>query len=402
MIAFCFLIPVMHAPALAAESPDPMAMMERMEPGDRWMTMLHGYAFLSFNRQGGPSGGRAFESENHLMLVSMRRWAGGRLSLLGTFTAEPATIPAEGAPLLFQRGEAYNDVLLVDRQHPHDLFVELAARWDRPVSDRGAFHLYLSPWGEPAVGPTAYPHRLSASENPSAPLAHHNQDSTHISANVITAGCTLGRWTLEGSGFHGREPDERRWNIDGGPIDSYSGRLSFRPVEGLSIQISGARRQDPEELEEGNQTRQTASAEYQRGTSGGFIAATLILGRNLVRGGAEWGETLEATWKLREVHYLYARTESVDRDLFELVNKTQRPESVPAEKVRIHAATLGYVRDLPLLKRGEAGLGAGLTFYSFRHDLEETYGDFPVSGQLFIRLRGSSHVGGGAHEHGGP
>ena len=152
------------------------------------------------------------------------------------------TVEQGGSPELFQRGETYRGALLVDRQHPHDLFVELALRWERPLSRTTAFILYLSPWGEPAVGPTAYPHRLSASENPTAPLAHHNQDSTHISADVVTAGMRLAKVTLEGSAFHGREPDENRYDIDQGAIDSYSGRLTFRPTGGLAIQISAARR----------------------------------------------------------------------------------------------------------------------------------------------------------------
>src|SRR5258705_5888249 len=68
------------------DSPDPKAAMEAMEATDRWATMVHGYAFITSNRQGGKSGDRDFESENHLQLMTMRRWAGGKLSLLGTFT----------------------------------------------------------------------------------------------------------------------------------------------------------------------------------------------------------------------------------------------------------------------------------------------------------------------------
>ena len=185
-----------------------------MEPMDHWMTMVHGYAFLTFNRQGGPSGDRQFESENHVMLMSMRRWWEGKLSLLGTFTLEPATIPAQGYPLLFQRGETYQDVLLVDLQHPHDLFVQLAARWDRRLSERVDLGAYLALVGEPAVGPTAYPHRLSASVNPMSPLAHHNQDSTHQSSDVVTVSLGLPTVTFETSVFHGAEPDDQRWDID--------------------------------------------------------------------------------------------------------------------------------------------------------------------------------------------
>src|SRR5258708_207388 len=66
-------LPLAAPPAPSAPSnPDPMAAMEEMEPMDHWMTMVHGYAFLTVNRQGGPSGDREFESQNHLMLTAMR------------------------------------------------------------------------------------------------------------------------------------------------------------------------------------------------------------------------------------------------------------------------------------------------------------------------------------------
>ena len=61
-------------------------------------------------------------------------------------------------------------------------------------------------WGDPAIGPIAYPHRASASENPLAALGHHQEDSTHIAEDVVTVGLTYRIARIEGSGFHGREP----------------------------------------------------------------------------------------------------------------------------------------------------------------------------------------------------
>ena len=62
----------------------------------------------------------------------------------------------------------------------------------RAVQDRArqssAIHFYGGPRGEPSLGPPAYPHRASASENPIPQIFHHMQDSTHIATNVITAG----------------------------------------------------------------------------------------------------------------------------------------------------------------------------------------------------------------------
>jgi len=379
--------------------PDPMAMMEQMEPMDHWMTMVHGYAFFTFNRQGGPSGDQQFESENHFMLVSMRRWWGGKLSLLGTFTLEPATVPPEGYPLLFQRGETNDGVLLVDRQHPHDLFVQLAARWDRPLSRNIGLGVYLAPVGEPAVGPTAFTHRLSASATPMSPLAHHNQDSTHQSSDVVTVALGVPKVTFEASVFHGREPDDVRWDIDQGTPDSYAGRVTVRPGGGFTLQVSAARRHEPEELEEGDQTRQTASVEYFRKTQDGFLAAALLLGRNLLPEGTEWGNGLEATWKFSGRNHLFGRVESVNRDLFELIEKRQRPAGVGPDPTTVHAGTIGYMRNVPLgiFREGvDTGVGAAVTFYRFESLLEETYGDFPVSAQVFLKV-GVSAGGGMSH-----
>ena len=385
----------------SSENPDPMALMDEMEPMDHWMTMLHGYAFLNANRQGGPSGGREFESQNHVLLMAMKNWEGGKLSLLGTFTLEPATIPAEGSRQLFQRGETYHNVLLIDRQHPHDLFVQLGAAWEREISSAGRLRLYVAPVGEPALGPVAYPHRLSASENPTAPLGHHNQDSTHIAADVVTAGWKYTIFELEGSAFHGREPDENRWDIEQGRLDSYSGRLRGRPSPELSFQISAAHLEHPEKIEPGSQTRSTASIAYQRAFPGGFIAATVIVGRNQTTGGPEWGKTFEWTGKFGGANFIYGRVESVDRDLYELENKRQRPDDVPPNRMAVQAATLGYVRNVAFSSEIETGLGLDGTIYRFPSRLNDVYGAHPLSIHGFVRLRFSSggmrHAG---HEHG--
>ena len=388
--------PTMAAPP--PSNPDPMAAMEEMEPMDHWMTMFHGYAFLTANRQGGPSGDREFESQNHFMAMAMRSLWGGKLSLLGTFTLEPATIPPRGSAELFQRGETYRNVLLVDRQHPHDLFVQLGAAWERPFSS-AKLRLYLAPRGEPALGPTAYPHRLSSSENPTAPLSHHNQDSTHIAEDVATLGMTASIFTLEGSAFHGREPDENRWDFEQGRLDSYSGRLTVRPLPELSLQVSSGHLEHPEKIEPGNQTRSTASITYQKATREGFLAASVIAGRNQTPAGPEWGNLVEWTWKFARSNFLYGRVESVDRDIYELINKRQGPETVPRQRTAVQAATLGFVRNVPIFRDAETGLGGDFTLYRFPSRLDPIYGKHPVSIHGFLRIRFGSHAGMSETDH---
>jgi hypothetical protein len=388
----------------AADDPhaghDPMGHEQAAAPSGGWTTMVHGYAFLVANRQGGPSGDRDFESVNHLSVAATHPLWGGTGSVLGSFSLEPITVPRQGSPLLFQRGETYNGVLLVDRQHPHDLFLELAVAWQRQLSRVVSFRAYLAPEGEPPVGPTSYPHRLSASAIPTAPLSHHNLDSTHLSANVVSAAFGFGPVTVEAGAFHGAEPDENRFDLDGGPIDSYAGRISVRPVEGLSIQISAARRTHPESLEDGNQTRQTASIEYEHALPDGVVAATLALGRNLIPGDLEErGSLLEGVWTFKTHHTVTARAEIVDRDVYELIHKTARPDTVPPQNTSVDTLTVGYLHDLPWLAELEPLVGITASAYRFDSVLDGTYGDDPLSGQIFLRVTFGKHAASGMHHH---
>jgi hypothetical protein len=374
---------------------------EQAEPtGDRWSTQIHGYAFLVANDQDGPSGGQDFESVNHLMVASTHPLWGGSVSVLGTFSVEPLTVPPEGSRLLFQRGETYHGVLLIDHQHPHDGVLQLAAAWERRLSRVVTFRAYLAPVGEPPVGPTAFPHRLSSSAIPTAPLSHHNIDSTHVSTDVVSTAFGFGPVTVEAGGFHGREPGANRFDLDGGRIDSYAGRISVKPIEGLSLQVSAARRSHPEETEIGNQTRQTASIEYEHPLPGGAVGATLAVGRNLLPEGVEErGGLLEGLWTFREHHTVTGRLESVDRDVYELLNKTARPATVAPQSTRIDALTLGYLHDLPWLAEVDLAAGISATGYRFDSILDGTYGRRPFSGQLFLRITLGHHGAAGMHHH---
>src|SRR5687768_2320289 len=128
---------------------------------------------------------------------------------------EPATIGKRGYPLIGQTGEtADGKTHLIDRQHPHDLFMELAATYSRNISDTASVFLYVGLPGEPALGPPAFMHRTSGVDNPEAPITHHWLDSTHITFGVVTAGVVVNNWKLEASAFRGREPDQHRFDIE--------------------------------------------------------------------------------------------------------------------------------------------------------------------------------------------
>lgn len=342
-----------------------------------WQLMAHGELFLTFNHQGGSRGAGKLESENWLMFMEQRKIGRGTLQLRQMLSAESLTAPHPGFPELFQTGETYHGVPLVDHQHPHDVFGEISARYIVPLGDRVIWSIYGGPAGEPALGPVAFLHRNSATEIPAAPLSHHLQDSTHITFGVITTGIAFSKFKLEGSVFNGREPDEKRYNFDFGPLDSYSGRLWFSPDKNWAMQYSAGRLIHPEAQEIGDQLRQTASINYNRQLLNGSWETTLIWGR----AHKTFSQTnlnsylLESQLNFATKNYAYTRMELVDKD--ELFPEGGGPIGV--DTFRIGAYTFGGVRDLVQNHDWQVGLGADLTFYSKPALLNPFYGDHPVS-----------------------
>ena len=198
--------------------------------------MVHGVAYAEYDKQLGARGDDQFGSINWGMLMAMHSLWGGMLHLHGMLSAEPATIGSAGYPLLLQSGESYRGETLHDRQHPHDLFMELAALYEHPVAQNLALSLYVAPVGEPAIGPVAFPHRPSAASDPLAPLGHHWQDATHITFGVLTLGMFSRTWKVEGSIFNGREPDEHRTDIETRTLDSYAGKNLLQSECQLELQ----------------------------------------------------------------------------------------------------------------------------------------------------------------------
>ncbi len=362
-----------------------------ISPGN-WDLMVHGQVFVTYNQQGGPRGAGKAESVNYVMGMEQHRLFSGTLLFRQMFSAESLTSPHPGFPELFQTGETYHGQPLVDHQHPHNVFAELAALYTLPVSEKVSWLLYGGPSAEPALGPVTYMHRQSASEDPAAPLGHHLQDSTHTSFGVVTTGFIFNLpksmfFKLEGSAFNGHEPNEERWSIQLAPLDSWSFRVSSAPTRNWTAQYSYGRLLHPEALDPNNELRQTASVEYNRALSGGNLgmgnwATSLIWGRkhkeldNTVQN----SYLLESTLNFRARNYVYTRLELVDKDeLF--------PEAPTHPAYRIGAYTFGGVRDLLHSEHWQIGFGGDVTFYSKPAVLDASYGNDPVSFHLFLRVR---------------
>jgi len=370
----------------------PMPMFHRQS--GEWLLMFHYNFVAGVNHQGGPRGVTKFESANWFMPSAARRVGPGTLELRGMFSAEPFTFPPGGSPLLFQTGETYKGQPLIDRQHPHDLFMELSATYTVPVGERASWFVYAGYPGEPALGPNAFMHRASASENTSAPLSHHLQDSTHISFGVVTTGVQYRWFKLEGSLFNGREPGENRYNFEANPWNSRSVRLWFAPNSNWSMQVSHGLLRNPEALEPGDVRRTTASISYNRHFERGNWASSLIWGRNHESHGGEIfnlnGYVAESTVKFLDRNYFYTRLELTDKNqLLRAADRLSLGITDDHPSFRIGAYTFGGARDIWNTEKTSLAVGSDLTFYSKPSLLDPIYGSNPVSWKLFFRLRPS-------------
>jgi len=368
-----------------AWQPDSTPAYMWMTERGKWTLMAHGNLFLTFNHQGGRRGAGKFESMNWAMFMEQHALGRGTIEFRQMFSAEALSAPHPGFPQLFQTGETYRDQPLVDHQHPHDVFGELSVLYTRPLSKKVSWDIYGGAVGEPALGPVAFMHRGSAAEIPAAPLSHHLQDASHITAGVITSGLTVGKVRGEVSVFNGREPDQVRYTIDFAPLDSWSARLSVRPSKDWSLQYSYGYLHDQEinAGEPGDTDRQTASISYNRAFARGNWATSLIWGRNHKRqeNTTQNSYLLESIVNFKAKNYAYTRLELVDKDeLF--------PASPPPHpQFRVGGYTFGGVRDLVQNSKLQIGLGADVTFYSKPASLDVVYGENPVSFRVFLRFR---------------
>lgn len=395
-----------------------------------WTAMVHANAFLVDIQQNGPRGQDKLFSTNWIMPMMSRQFGRQSLVFKTMLSLEPATITKRQYPLLFQSGETAYGLSIVNGQHPHDLFMELAARYDIALSDRSQLFIYGGPVGDAALGPTAFPHRASASENPLADLGHHQQDSTHIASNVMTVGYAQGPLQLEASTFHGREPDENRWNIGRGKPDSFATRLTIAPLKNLSGQFSAGRINGPESTDQQLDTiRTTASLHYNHQFSSGQLFSSLIWGRNKdVKAGVPRvfnAYNLESTFTFGRGNWVWTRIENVDRD--QSLLPVPQPSSppcllcglvgandvvLPSDHIqvrsnhvvlgpngtrltidevpvgRIQAYTFGYERELPVgLQWLNVGLGIQATAYSLPSQFKTVYGNHPSTIAVFLKLR---------------
>lgn len=347
--------------------------------GGQTSLMLHGFVWPIYTDQGGPRGDDKFYVQTMGMATLAGEFAGGRWMARTVMSLEPA-MRHDGYPNLFATGEVAYGEPLVDRQHPHDLFMELAGRIDIDIAEGASAFLYGGPVGEPAIGPSAFMHRASARYNPEAPITHHWFDSTHITYGVVTAGISAPRWQLEASAFRGREPDEFRWNIETPKLDSWSLRASYAPSPAWLLQASYGELEEPEAIHPGeDEHRTTASVHYNGGS--GLSAMAAFSAKNIVPGETYTAWLGEVNWALDERHTLFGRIENLDNA--ELFPDHDHP--LHDRSFRVTKFQAGYAYRVPL-GPVELALGGTAATYAAPAALDPYYGSSPMSYTLFARF----------------
>ena len=346
-----------------------------------WLGMADGFVNFIYDDQGGPRGAQKTFSTSMVMLMARRELTDGAFGLRLMLSADPL-MGRDGYPLLFQTGETADGVTpLIDRQHPHDLIMEAAVTYSHDFAHELSAFVYAGLPGEPALGPEEFMMRLSARDNPEAPLTHHWLDSTHISWGVLTAGATWREWKLDASAFNGREPDENRYNIEVRPLDSYSARLTYNPSGAWSLQGSYGRLASPEQLEPGVSVRRsTFSASYNAPVAL-WWQTTFAFGHNAPSSGsASNGWLLESALRFAPAHTVFARLERVDKDELFLEG-----EPLFGRSFTIGKLSLGYLYDFLTVKGVGLGIGALVSTYSYSQELNASYGYRPTSFMVFAR-----------------
>jgi hypothetical protein len=366
-----------------AWQPDASEHQGLMTMSGDWMLMAHGTLNLVYDHQSGPRGDDKTFVSGMLMGMASHELGDGTVQFKAMLSPDPL-MGKSGYPLLLASGETADGVhRLVDRQHPHDLFMELSASVSQNIGEKSSVFLYGGLPGEPAFGPPAFMHREAIMDSPEAPISHHWLDSTHISFGVLTAGVVLDQVKLEVSRFNAREPDQHRWDIETGPLDSTAIRLSWNPTRTLALQGSWGKFKDAEQLEPGvNQKRLSASVLYANDIAPGWhLAGTLAWGRKTIEHHDDDAFVAEASAK-HGGWTVFGRGEMTEnREL------TADPHA-HGPAYNVGKVSLGAVRDFRIADHVSIGAG-GLFSVNFVPDsIAPLYGgNNPVGAMGFVRLK---------------
>lgn len=393
----CPLCPVSREAAGTSWQPDASASHDHPRRFGDWQATFHLQTAVIAADERGPRGDDGVFSTNFLMVNARRRAGRGVFGVQSMWTLEPA-IGRRGYPLLLQTGETADGTTpLVDRQHPHDLPMELAVTYSRPFGDDRAVFLYAAAVGAPALGPPAFMHRAASLVLPVSPITHHWFDASHVTYGVVTLGAVVSPGAkLEASVFRGREPDQRRWGFEAPALDSFAFRLSVNPSSHLALQVSAGVLNDAEQLHPGaDVTRLTASLMYSGEVGGRQVDALAAWGRNrrsatsfpvpggryVMPSGLGQATLAEATVRLAARQAVVTRFEWAQKDEMFGLDDERHATIFPVMRL-----TAGYAFDVVRAPTANVAVGAAWSWNRVDRAIRPDYGGSPSAVQVFIQL----------------
>ncbi len=382
--------------------PDNSPMYMYMFVPGGWNIMLHygiflRYAEVNLNNRGKEGHDRQFSAPNWGMIAANHKIGKRGLFLARAMVSLDAfTVGGNGYPHLFQTGESWKGQPLVNRQHPHDIFSELALGYSYAATQDIDLYGYAGIPGEPALGPPAFMHRPSALNIPEAPISHHWQDGTHITFGVATLGFRYKNMKLEGSSFTGREPGENRYNIDRPRFDSYAFRFSVNPSKSMALSASYGYVRSPEELEERVSIKRfnVSALHTINFPMNKTLSSTFVWGLNRYSAPDEssYGShsfLFESNLQTPKYSF-FTRIEVIQKSFAELHLTQYSPQGIPLlnpnQNNLINAISLGASRYISKNRYFWADLGIMGYYYGINSDLKAYYGATPVSAEVFLRI----------------
>jgi hypothetical protein len=330
----------------------------------QWSSFGRGAVFGTYVTQTGPSQPQRLLFSTNWFEGGVRRAFGNDASieLRGRGSLEPITIPREGYPQLLQYVSPVSGGPLVDHMRPQDFVQELAvrAKWR-------FLRLDLAPVGDPPLGTTPFEQRASSVDFAEAPFAYDVQESFHLATRMAGLAVDTRTFAIEGAVFHASVTGGRHSTIADGKVDSWSGRVTVRPVEHLAIQASRG------SLGDAHRNVTSGSITYE----GAAVAASAI-------------------WTQRDTDVInkltsYALEVSMRgaRNVLSLrIEDVDRPAGTIYPTLRRTAHfTIGDVVEILRTRGLRTGIGVNIDYQTQTHELQATYGHKPQSIYTFVRVR---------------
>lgn len=281
-------------------------------------------------------------------------------------------------PLLDTAGPTVEEILFGTSQKDVTASYRMSSRGDKSLFG------YVGVPGEVALGPpVSSMYRYAGLDDPGAMLSSHWLYPAHSNSQVFTVGYTWRDLTVERSAFSSgvrRQPAER----NSLKLDSRSLRLSYKPSQNWTLQLSRGSLSGIDQLVPNENVRRTTiSATYRQSFEGGDWHTTLAWGRNARKfRETTMGYLLDSTLRFSGTHVVFGRLEQVGSD-----DLMRQNESVQTELFKMNKLTVGYFHDVKTNGSVKFDIGILASRYFIPPTMAPSYGANPTSYMVFVRLR---------------